>query len=219
MDIQPIFSFLEDLKENNNREWFTANKKRFDACRLTFAGLVEEIIEHLRQKDEAFQGLTAKECVFRIYRDVRFSKDKIPYKTSFSACIAPGGRKTTQALHYFHLEPGNTMLAGGIHQPDAERLKKIRQEIDYNADELKAVLEDAAFKEYFDGMSGDKLKRPPKGYDAEHPEVELLKFKSYTIFYHPSDAAVLAENFVEETKKVFDRMAPLNAYLNEAIAD
>lgn len=219
MDIQPIFSFLTELKENNNKEWFAANKKRFDACRVTFAELVDELISHLAAQDEAFEGLTAKECIFRIYRDVRFSKDKTPYKTSFSACIAPGGRKSSQAIRYFHLEPGNTILAGGIYQPDADRLKKIRQEIDYNADGLKAVLEDKAFKAYFDGLNGDKLKRPPKGYDAEHPDVELLKFKSYTVFYNVKDDDVLSGGFIGKTQEVFDRLSPFNAYLNEAIAE
>lgn len=219
MDIQPIFSFLAELKENNNKEWFTANKKRFDACRVTFAELVDMLIAHLANQDDAYQELTAKECVFRIYRDVRFSKDKTPYKTSFSACIAPGGRKSARAIRYLHLEPGNTILAGGIYQPDAERLKKIRQEIDYNADVLKEILEDEAFKEYFDGIKGDKLKRPPKGYDVEHPDVELLKFKSYTVFHKLKEEAVLSGDLVKETQKVFDRVAPFNAYLNEAIAD
>lgn len=219
MDIQPIFSFLAELKENNNKEWFAANKKRYDACRAIFVEVVDQLIEQLYQKDESFEDVSAKECIFRIYRDVRFSKDKTPYKTSFSACIAPGGRKSTQAIRYFHLEPGNTILAGGIYQPDADRLKKIRQEIDYNADGLKSILEDKHFKEYFDGMNGNKLKRPPKGYDAGHPDIELLKFKSYTVFHNVDDAMVLSSDFMTETEKVFDRITPFNTYLNEAIAD
>ncbi len=219
MDIQPIFSFLTDLKQNNNKEWFTANKKRYEACRAIFVEVVDQLIEQLYQKDESFEDVSAKECIFRIYRDVRFSKDKTPYKTSFSACIAPGGRKSTQAIRYFHLEPGNTILAGGIYQPDADRLRKIRQEIDYNADGLKSILEDKHFKEYFDGMNGDKLKRPPKGYDAGHADIELLKFKSYTVFHNMDDAMVLSADFMTETEKVFDRITPFNAYLNEAIAE
>lgn len=219
MDIQPIFSFLTELKENNNKEWFAANKKRYEACRAVFTEVVDQLIEQLYQKDESFEDVSAKECIFRIYRDVRFSKDKTPYKTSFSACIAPGGRKSTQAIRYFHLEPGNTILAGGIYQPDAVRLKKIRQEIDYNADGLKSILEDKHFKEYFDGMNGDKLKRPPKGYDAGHPDIELLKFKSYTVFHNMDDAMVLSGDFMTETAKIFDRITTFNAYLNQAIAD
>jgi uncharacterized protein (TIGR02453 family) len=218
MDIQPIYSFLTELKENNEKEWFAANKKRFDDCRKIFSELVEQIIVQLRQDDPAFEGVTPKECIFRIYRDVRFSKDKTPYKTSFSACIAPGGRKSQLAIRYLHLEPGNTMLAGGVYQPDAERLKKIRQEIDYNADSLKAILADKDFSQYFEGLRGDKLKRPPKGYDAEHPDVELLKYKSYTVFYQVPDTLALSDNFLTETEKVFKRMTPFNAYLNEAIA-
>lgn len=219
MNVQPLFTFLEELKENNNKDWFAANKKRYEGCRTIFMEMVEKLIAYLNEKDEAFEGLTAKECVFRIYRDVRFSKDKTPYKTSFSACIAPGGRKSTQAIRYFHLEPGNTMLAAGMYQPDAERLKKIRQEIDYNADALKAILNDAGFKQYFAEMNGEKLKRPPKGYDVEHPEVELLKFKSYTVFHNLSDQAVLSAEFLKATEKIFDEMTPFNAYLNEAVAE
>lgn len=217
MDIQPLFSFLEDLKENNNKDWFTANKKRYEACRATFMEIVEALLAGLREKDEAFEGVTAKACVFRIYRDVRFGKDKTPYKTSFSACLAPEGRKSAGAIRYFHLEPGNTLLAAGIYRPDAEGLKKIRQEIDYNADALKEILNDATFQQYFDGLSGEKLKRPPKGYDAEHPEVELLKFKSFTVFHNVEDKAVLSDGFLKDTETIFDVMAPFNAYLNEAV--
>jgi uncharacterized protein (TIGR02453 family) len=219
MDIQPLFSFLEELKENNHKEWFAEHKKRYELCRATFMELVEGFIAHLAEKDEAFEGVTAKACVFRIYRDVRFSKDKTPYKTSFSACIAPGGRKSTQAIRYLHLEPGNTMLAAGMYQPDADRLKKIRQEIDYNANELKEILSDSDFKKYFDGLNGDKLKRPPKGYDAEHPDIELLKFKSFTVFHKLEDKTVLSANFLSQAKDVFDTMELFNAYLNQATAD
>lgn len=218
MDIQPIYSFLTELKENNEKEWFAANKKRFDDCRKIFSELVEQIIVRFLEDDHAFQGVTPKECIFRIYRDVRFSKDKTPYKTSFSACIAPGGRKSQEAIRYLHLEPGNTMLAGGLYKPDTDMLKKIRQEIDYNADTLKAILANAGFMQYFGDLRGDKLKRPPKGYDAAHPDVELLKYKSYTVFYQVPDGLALSDDFLIETEKVFKTMTPFNAYLNETIA-
>lgn len=219
MDLQPIYSFLQELKENNNRDWFEENKGRFKELRKTFEDLVQKMIAHLAEKEPGLAGLKAKDCIFRIYRDVRFSHDKTPYKTSFSACIAPGGRKSDKAIRYLHLEPGNTMLAGGIYQPDAARLKKIRQEIDYNATPLKSIIEDENFKKFFDGLRGDQLKRPPKGYDTEHPDIELLKYKSFTVFYQVPNQQVLREDFFEEAMEVYEAMTPFNAYLNEAVAE
>ena len=219
MDIEAIFKFLAELKENNHKEWFEANKDRFKACRLDFEALVQNVIDELAKEDNSLDGVKAKDCIFRIYRDVRFSKDKTPYKTSFSACIAEGGRKSSGAIRYLHLEPGNTILAGGIYRPESDRLKKIRQEIDYNADPLKDILNDPGFTKYFDGLNGEQLKRPPKGYDADHPEVELLKFKSYTVFHNMPDKGVLSAKFLEEGMKVFGAMSAFNAYLNEAVAE
>lgn len=219
MDIKAIFSFLEELKQNNHKEWFEANKERFKACRADFEVLVQKVIDQLATEDASLEGVKAKDCIFRIYRDVRFSKDKTPYKTSFSACIAEGGRKSAGAIRYLHLEPGNTILAGGIYRPESDRLKKIRQEIDYNADPLKAILSDPGFTKYFNGLNGEKLKRPPKGYDSEHPDVELLKFKSYTVFHNMPDTGVLDSGFFEEGIKVFGAMSAFNAYLNEAVAE
>ena len=219
MDIKAIFDFLEALKANNNRDWFEANKARFKECRLVFEDLVGQVIEHLAQTDERFQDVKPKDCIFRIYRDVRFSKDKTPYKTSFSACIAEGGRKSSKAIRYLHLEPGNTMLAGGMYRPEADQLKKIRQEIDYNAAPLKAVLADKGFMKYFDGMNGEQLKRPPKGYDAEHPDIDLLRFKSFTVFYKMADKDVLGMGFMKKGMEVFEAITPFNAYLDEATAE
>ena len=218
MDIQSIYNFLEELKQNNHKEWFDANKDRFKECRLVFEELVQQVIDGLAADDDSLEGVKAKDCIFRIYRDVRFSKDKTPYKTSFSACIGEGGRKTSGAIRYLHLEPGNTMLAGGIYQPESERLKKIRQEIDYNADPLIAILNDPDFTKYFDGMNGDKLKRPPKGYDQDHPDIELLKFKSFTVFYNMTDTVVKSSKFLKEGMQVFGAMSAFNAYLNEAVS-
>lgn len=219
MDLKPIYTYLDELKANNNRDWFEANKDRFKTLRVTFEELVGEVIGQLAQNDESLVGLKPKDCIFRIYRDVRFSKDKRPYKTNFAACIAEGGRKSPKAIRYLHLEPGNTILAGGIYRPEAAQLKRIRQEIDYNSEPLKAILTDPGFLKYFEGMNGEQLKRPPKGYDADHPDIDLLRYKSFTVFHNMSDEEVLSNEFLKKGVEVYEAMIPFNAYLDEAVSE
>ena len=220
MNFKPVLEFLKDLAKNNNKEWFEANKPTYQAAREAFLSILDgQYIPAIAQWDEDIEGLKAKDAVFRIYRDIRFSKDKTPYKISFAASIAPGGRKGKLAKYYLHVQPeGETVLAGGMYMPEADVLKKIRQEVDYNASELKKIVEAKTFKEYFGQIQGEKLKRPPKGYDADHPNIEFLKLKSFFVFHKASDKEVLSPGFFQQSMDIFKAMQPFNEFLNVAVS-
>lgn len=213
------FKFLKDLQANNNRDWFKANKDRYDAARAEFEVFITKLHSEIVKFDDSIGLIEPKKTIFRIYRDVRFSKNKDPYKTNFGAHIHPGDK---QALHsvagyYIHIEPGGkSMLAGGAYLPQGPWLKAIRQEIDYNGKEFKKILNAKSFKNYFN-LEGEKLKRPPKGYDADHPDIELLKLKSFIAVNHPTDKLVESADFLKHCKKAFKVLYPFDQFLNPAL--
>src|SRR6185436_17723592 len=148
--IQPTtLNFLKALKKNNNKEWFDKNKDKYLAAKENVEGFVDELIKSISTFDKGLMGLRAKDCVFRIYRDVRFAKDKRPYKTNLGASISAGGKKAEVAGYYIHIEPGKSLIAGGRWMPSSDHLKKIRQEIDYNGKKIKKILNDENFKKEF----------------------------------------------------------------------
>ncbi len=214
-----ILDFLIDLKQNNNREWFNAHKDYYDEARNEFIKLVEAIIPALATTVPGIANLTIKESIFRIYRDVRFSKDKSPYKTQFGAYLAPGGRKSIYAGHYIHVEPDNSFLAGGAYRPQSDKLKNIRSEIMYNIDEFKGIINDPGFIKLFDTISGSKLKRPPVGFPKDFEDIELLKFKDYTIFHPIENKAFNNPSFLVESVAIFEKMNIFNGFLNRATQD
>ena len=188
------FDFLKQLSRNNNREWFDAHKEKYLAAKANVDTFIEEVIRSFSAFDKSLAGLKAKDCVFRIYRDVRFSKDKRPYKTNMGASINHGGKKMEIAGFYLHLEPGKSMIAGGRWMPSPDHLRKIRQEIDYNGKQLHKILAQKNFKKMFGGLDQSdeyKLVRPPKGYDKEHKDIELLKLTSFLVWHEFSDKEVL----------------------------
>lgn len=196
-----------------------AHRKEYEQARQAFTELVAQLLEGLKAQDPTLEGLQPKDCIFRINRDIRFSKDKTPYKTWMSAVMAEGGKKSEQAIYYLHLQPGNeSMIAGGMHEPAGEQLRKIRQEVDYNAGELKEIVSTPDFRRLFGEIQGDKLSRAPKGYPANHPNIEFLRLKSYLAIRKFSDAEVVQENFVAEVLDTFHAVQPLNDYLNVAIS-
>jgi len=217
---QSTLDFLKELKENNNREWFNANKKAYEKIKIEFEEFVDSLILKITQFDPTIGHHTAKECVFRIYRDVRFSNDKSPYKTHFGAYISAATGKSdihSYAGYYFHIEPsGESMLAGGAYMPQGPWLKGIRKEISYNGEEFKKILSNESFRKVFGELEGEKLKKPPKDYPADHPEIELLKLKSFLAVHKCTDKDVLSGNFLEHTAEVFKTLYPLNHFLNEA---
>ena len=210
--------FLKALEKNNNRDWFLANKNKYDLAKSNYLNFVEEVLNGILKFDSSLAELNPKQCVFRINRDVRFSKNKEPYKTNFGASFSKGAKKIDTAGYYFHLEPGACFIGGGLWMPQAPDLQKLRQEIDYCFKEFNGILQHKEFKKTFQGLSTDaKLARPPKGYDIDNPAIELLKLKSFTAIMPISDKEVLDPAVVKKTLSIFKTIAPLVHFLNRAI--
>jgi uncharacterized protein (TIGR02453 family) len=219
MDTKLILDFIAKLEQNNNKEWFEANRKEYETARKEFIKIVEGLLDRLKKEDGSLEGLAAKDCMFRINRDVRFSKDKSPYKTNFGAAMSSGGKKSVNASYYIHLQPGGrSFLGGGIYMPEPEVLKKIRQEIDYKGDEFLKIISNPPFKKYFENLEGDKLKTVPKGYTADHPMIEYLKLKSYTVWHSYKDNEVSKGDFAGEAAERFKLMKPFITFLNVAVS-
>jgi uncharacterized protein (TIGR02453 family) len=213
------FKFLKDLKKNNNKVWFDENRKLYETVKLDFYSIVDKQISGIIKFDPSINGLTAKDCAFRINRDVRFSKDKSPYKTNMGASIVKGGKKINAAGYYFHCDPGQSFAAGGFYMPDAPQLAKIRQEIDYGFDEWKKIVENKIFKKYFvAGIEGiETLARPPKGYETSNPAIEYLKMKGFIVSRPFTDAELQDRNSIKEIIKTFEAMKPMIDFLNKAV--
>lgn len=212
-------SFLKDLAKNNNKAWFDANRNRYDVVRAHFVEIVEETIGELAKYDRNFKGITAKDCVFGLNNDVRFSKDKSPYKLSFSAFIAKGGRKSIYPGYYFHIQPGNqTTIGGGMYLPEPNQLLKIRKEINTNGKKLDKIISAPKFKKLFPKIEGDHLVNVPKGFIPEHKYAHLLKQKSFIVMHKVSDKDVHTGKFMDSLCNGFDTMMPFNKFLSEAIA-
>jgi len=217
--MKKVIDFLSELKLNNNREWFEANKKRYEAAKSEFEGLLNKLIPLIYKFDPEIGLLTAKDCVFRIYRDVRFSKDKSPYKTNMGGYINKGGRKGIYAGYYVHIEPGSSMLAGGIYMPPPDVLKKARQEIYYHSDEFKGILNDKEFIKVFRQMEEDKLSRPPKDFPADFEDIDLLKYKSYTVLHPVADERLISDGLVKYMDGIFKVLFPFNQFINRGIKE
>ncbi len=215
--MKEILDFLRELKDNNNREWFDLNRDRYQQVKAQFEDYLNLMIGELSRIDPTIGFPAAKDSVFRIFRDVRFSKDKLPYKTNFGAFIASGGRKSPQAGYYLHLEPGASMIGGGIYMPQPDVLKKLRQEIYFDAPGFKKVLEEKNFKRTYGMLSDfDKLKRPPKDYDAGFPDIDLLMYKSYAVMHQLPDEVVVSDSFPKVIIDSCKAMVDFNRFLNRA---
>jgi uncharacterized protein (TIGR02453 family) len=209
--------FLKDLSKNNNKNWFETNRKRYEAAKENDVQVVGELIKGLASFDAPIGDLEAKKCMFRINRDVRFSANKDPYKTNMGAWFNEGGKKLMNAGYYFHLEPGKSFLAGGMYMPEAALLAKVRQEIDYNFDDFKKIVEAKKFMAIFGGLSksdGMVLVRPPKGYDINNPAIEYLKHKSFVATIPLTDAQIMDAGFVKLATTHFKLIHPLVQFLN-----
>ena len=220
MNIPPLFSFLSDLASHNDREWFQDHKATYTQLRAEFEEDAAHWFRELSQLDPELAGPQSRKNVFRIYRDVRFSKNKDPYKTHFSVYFAAhAGKEADAPGYYLQLGPHNqTLIAGGLYMPDKAQLAAIRQEIDYNASEVKALLSAPDFQRYFGPLSGDRLKKAPAGYPADHPEVELLKHKGFVASHQMTDADVLRHpNFRAHVLDVFGAMVPFAQFLRRAV--
>ncbi len=208
--------FLAKLKKNNNKEWFAANKKLYEAALTDYTAFIEALLGEIVKFDASLKAVRAKDTLFRIYRDVRFAKDKSPYKPNFGANMAAGGRMGGPG-YYFHMEAGGSFLAGGIHQPETKTLQKIREQIAERPDELRKIIAAPAFKKKFGGLAGEELKTAPRGFAKDHPALDLLKRKEFIVFQQLTDAEVLGPKLKKLAAESFFAMLPLNQFLAKSV--
>jgi uncharacterized protein (TIGR02453 family) len=208
--------FLRLLAENNNREWFDANRTLYDAARKDFEGFIEALRVAMIPLVPEAEAQTAKDTLFRIFRDVRFSADKTPYKKSFSAYFSRGGRKWDGAGYYIHLQPGQSFLAAGIWMPEPPLLKKIRQEIDYGFAEWQPLVESKPFVRTFGKIEGEALTKVPKGYEPDNPAGDYLKHKSFIFSAKLPDELFTKKDAIPKIVALFTKLEPVVEFLNRA---
>ncbi len=218
MDATLVLDFLTQLKLNNNREWFQENKKWYEASKKEVENFISEMITEISEIDPSVQTPALKDCMFRIFRDVRFGADKSPYKTNFGGFIARGGRRSKFPGYYFHFEPGESMLAGGVYQPQPETLKLMRNEVYYHSPELKEIMGKPSFRKYFGHLGDfDKMKKAPKDFRADFPDIDLLKYRSYIVSQNIPDKIVTSDNYQKQIIDMVRELQPFMAFLNRAI--
>lgn len=215
---QSTLDFLSELKENNDREWFSQNRFRYNKAKEDFGAFIQGVIDEVIRFDPILKGLEAKTCIFRINRDIRFSNDKTIYKTHLGAFIARGGKRNGDrfAGYYIHVEPGgNTMIAGGAYMPPMPWLSAIREKIAGEGDDFIEIINDKELREYFGGLEGESLKGAPRGFPKDHPYIELLKMKSYLVSRIFPDKEVTKDDFLKTVVRGCMIMKPLNDFLND----
>lgn len=229
MKINPdTLAFFSELLDNNNRDWFNANKARWEAILADFTNFTQALIDAITPLDPGLKNLQAKQCIYRIYRDLRFSADKRPYKTHI-ACFLYSGSDRTQNSPGYYLQLGcsdyglesGCSLGGGFFMPSAKQLAAIRQEIFYCTDQFKAIMDEPNYKQYFGDkfFTRKKLSRPPKGYSADWPDVDLLKWTDYTTMYIMPEKYILTDKLFDQVLKVWKASLPLNLFLERAVED
>ena len=212
--------FLKDLSKNNDRSWFELHRKQYDDAKTDFEDFIQSVIDRHSKKDEDLKEQIAKQCIFRINRDIRFSKDKSPYKTNMGASMSRGGKKSTYAGYYFHLEPGKSFIGGGLWMPEPDKMKKVRQEIDYCFDEFKQITGSRKFKATYGELytgEGIKLSKVPQGFEKDNPAAEWLKLKSWLAMKNITDADLASKDLLKKTTEAFDTLQPMIKFLNRAI--
>lgn len=212
--------FQDDLKKNNNRDWFQANQDRYELYKKDYKDTVEEFLEAIKPLDDTLEQLEFKDCSYRINRDIRFSKDKTPYKNHLGIWMCEGKKKSNLAGYYVHIEKGASFLAGGLYFPDSADLKKVRREIDGFYEELETVVAADNFKKVFgelDRSAENSLKTSPKDFDKSHPAIEFLKLKCFIASAPISDKELTAKNFVNDTVNKLIAGKPLIAFLNRGL--
>lgn len=215
--------FLTKLKKNNSREWFNEHRKEYDSAKENFIELVNQILSQAGQFDQDIAVLTYKDCIFRINRDVRFSKNKDPYKNNMAAYFVKGGKKSWLAGYYFHCEPGGkSFIGGGLYGGEPDQIKKVRQEIDYNWSAFKGILDNKVFKKTFGDLSreeGMSLIREPKGYEKDNPAIDYIKLKNFIVSVPVTDEELTDQKLVKKIITCFATMQPLLHFLNRAMED
>ena len=205
--------FLKTLEKNNNRDWFNEHKNLYLEAKEEVELFVENLIQEIATFDEEILKIDPKKAVFRIYRDIRFSKNKIPYKTHFGASLGMG-KGTKISGYYLHIEPGKSFIAGGVYNPDPAVLKQIRNEIAASGADLVKIIEHQDFRNNFRGLSVEhKLQRVPTGFEKDHPMADYLKLKSFTVSHPISDEDLLDNHAAENFAKILRTIKPLNDFL------
>lgn len=215
--MQAILQFLNGLKENNTKEWFNDHRKDYETAKDQMLFFTEIMIQEIRKFDHDIPMMSPKDCLFRIFRDVRFSNDKSPYKTNMGSFIAKGGRKSEFGGYYVHFEPGASFIGGGVWCPEPDVLRSIRQEIYEHPEGFKEVLLDEDFRNCFPEIMGEKLKTAPKGFDKEFADIDLLKYKSYAFGHSLADGDVLSADLVDKAVDILHQLGYMNRFLNDAI--
>jgi uncharacterized protein (TIGR02453 family) len=214
--------FLKDLKKHNNKPWFEENRTRFESAKEDFHGLITRVIERFGKVDPHIAPLEAKACIYRQYRDIRFSKDKTPYKHHMGASMERGGKNSGFAGYYFHCEPGNhSIVGGGLWMPPANDIKKVRQEIDYCYDELKTIINNKNFKSIYGDLERGEyaLTREPKGYEKDNPAIEYLKLKSFVASRQLTDEELQSKELEKIILQAFTALHPFITFINRALED
>ena len=212
--------FLSGIKRNNNKTWFDAHRAQYEAARIDYANVIDLVIDELQKTDPSITGLTSKDCVYRFNRDIRFSKDKTPYKDYFGASIKRGGRKSRFAGYYFHCLPGGSFAGAGLWKPELVDLKTVRQEIDYNYDEFHSIVNDKAFRKLFGELQtgGDlSLSTMPKGYEKDNPAGAYLKLKCIIAEAGITDEELLKSTLHRKIITIFKTIKPLIDFINRAL--
>lgn len=213
-------NFLDKLSKNNNKEWFELNRKSYETAKQDFLQLTQHILQQVAKWDNTVAHLEPKNCVFRINRDVRFSKNKDPYKNNMGMSIAKGGKKINTAGYYFHLQPKASFIGGGFYMPMADDLKKIRQEIDYNFNDFKKIITSKSFTSVYKNLEATKeytLSRPPKGYDENNPAIEFLKLKCFIATVPLKNEQILDNKLEKNIESHFKALHPLISFINNAL--
>jgi uncharacterized protein (TIGR02453 family) len=215
--MKQILDFLKKLAKNNKTVWMHANRETYLASREQFTDMVQQLIVKLNGWEKDMPMLEPKACIFRQNRDIRFSDNKDPYKKNMSAVFSKEGKKSSYPCYYFHVEPGKSFVAGGVWMPDAELMRKIRRHIAENGDQLKKIMNTKKFKDTYGAFSVEqKLVRPPAGYGKDHPHLELLLLKSFTVSVQLSDKEMLDPQLLKKVDQYFKVLAPMNHFLAEA---
>ncbi len=217
--MKSILAFLKDLEKNNNRDWFNANKAQYLEAKSGFDIFIDSLIVELQLMDPRVAGATAKNSVFRIYKDIRFSKDKTPYKTHFGAYMISGGRKSQLPGYYIHIKNGESFIAGGMYKPGPDQLKAIRREILNFPEDIVEIVESKEFKENYSFHENDKLKRPPQGYSADAEQIELIKNKHFIASKSIPDEWITQSDFSRKLIDTCQGLLPLNNFIHRALTE
>lgn len=211
--------FLKELKKNNNKPWFDEHRTEYETAKKDFIQFLEGLIEKMKTFDPEMAEVKAKDCLFRINRDVRFSKNKDPYKPNFGASINFKGRKSTYPGYYVHLEPGGVFVGGGAYMLMPDELQKVRQEIDYNTKDFFKIIASKPFKSIYKEIKGESLVNPPKGFDGTSEAIEYIKQKQFYAMASIADADILTAAFEKKILEAFKALVPLNRFLSQAFID